>query len=197
MSILGTTKLGAAKLRAMKPFHRAAIGLAATAVLGTSGWAAYDSVLAHGQQTECFLRYEPDDARQVAFSAADVFRGRIVDHDGPELLDQMPVDTYEVEVQDRYKGDLRDTVTVIHPRNFQDRLKPGASYVFATEPWAGADGEYGGAGHAILPGTVPPAAPDADDGSAATAAHWRRAVAHAVDPESLSDAVRRPARAGR
>ncbi|MFJ2745741.1 hypothetical protein ACIO3O_39485 [Streptomyces sp. NPDC087440] len=171
----------------MRPRHRA-VALAAAAVLGASGWMAYDKLDAYGRTTECFLSYDTADDRQVAFAAADVFEGRVLDHDGPELLDTLPVDTYEVAVGARHKGDLRGTVTVIHTRNGSDRLKPGSSYVFATRRWREGDGVFDAAGHWILAGTTP-----APAGRGAVAAHWRGAVAHAVDPE----AMRRPARAGR
>ncbi|GHA13660.1 hypothetical protein GCM10010329_40620 [Streptomyces spiroverticillatus] len=171
-------------LRTLRPRHRAAVALTAVAVLGTSGWVAYDRLAASLHFTECFGGFDPDDPRQVAFAADDVFEGRVLDHDGPENLDDMPVDTYDVEVGARHKGELRGPITVIHPRNGSERLKPGSSYLFATSPWTEEDGTYDGAGHGIVSGTHPARVP-APDGRGAVAARWRWAVAHPVDPASV------------
>lgn len=115
--------------------------------------------------SESLMTYNVSDAREVAGAADDVFHGTVLRATGHRIIQDIDSALYEVRVGEVFKGKLSGTVTVTHDRANQP-LKPGTSYVFATNAWGEEDGAHEddeGGLHAVLPETRPGPTPSLDD----------------------------------
>ncbi|MEU7581491.1 hypothetical protein AB0B50_28250 [Streptomyces sp. NPDC041068] len=175
----------------LRPF---AVGAAAAAVLAGTAWGVYSTGRPAPDAGEASTTYDPSDPRQLAGSARDVFHGTVLRHTGRRTIADLPCEVYEVRVGRVFKGALHGTVTLTRTGG-ESQPAPGASYVFATYPWAR---EAAGA-HAVLSGAGASPARDLGDPVRGTkdealprargaegrrqsvAEYWTWAVAHQVD----------------
>ncbi|MFJ2443336.1 hypothetical protein ACIOWG_23420 [Streptomyces sp. NPDC087658] len=149
------------------------VGLAGAVVLLASGWFAYSTLSTPAGPTHAFTLYDPEDPREVAGTADDVFHGEVVRHSGRRTVAGIPSELYEVEVDRTFKGHLRGTVTVTLSTG-SPVLASGTSYVFTTAAWGTPDD-----GHAVLADVQPSVT--TSDTARGVSEHWQWAVAHQVD----------------
>ncbi|GAA1937284.1 hypothetical protein GCM10009837_74400 [Streptomyces durmitorensis] len=167
--------------------RRLAVAAAALTVLGGALWSLYSLTgpRENSGPTEAVALYDPQDARQVAGTADDVFLGTVVSRTGERDIYGVFSDLYAVRVGQVFKGTVRDTTTVSYYQG-EEPLTDGASYVFATGRVP--DGQS----HAVLLETIPAPVADlnapartitavaASDGRTIRE-YWKWAVDHEID----------------
>ncbi|MEO3976581.1 hypothetical protein [Streptomyces sp. CAU 1734] len=135
------------------PRH-AVLAAAVAVVLGVSGYLSHAVLTTPSGSFEALTLYDPDDPREVAGSADDVFHAEVTAHTGRRTIAHVPSELYEVRVGRVFKGGLAGTVTITVPAG-DPALEAGTKYVFTTAAWGNRERE-----HAVLSDTRPLLAPD-------------------------------------
>ncbi|BDT39551.1 hypothetical protein [Streptomyces yaizuensis] len=108
---------------------------AAIVVVGTVAVTVYDR-LTQPQATvfDAVTLHDPDDDRQVAAAADDVWHGTVQRRLGTRTIAGIPSERYEVRVGRVFKGTVAGVITVTQAAG-DPLLDIGHSYVFPTVPW--------------------------------------------------------------